>query len=130
MRKNITLRSNSNYKVIISSSICRNRISTMSVRWICSRQCNINTIPFIITALVIVHLLFLHQTGSNNPIGIQRDTDKIPLHPYLTTKDIVRFVILFTALSTLSLQEPYILGEPDNFTPANPLVAPVHIQPE
>jgi ubiquinol-cytochrome c reductase cytochrome b subunit len=84
-------------------------------------------IPFVITAIVIVHLLFLHQTGSNNPIGLKRDTDKITIHPYFTTKDIVAFTILFVILSTLSLQEPYIVGDPDNFIPANPLVTPVHI---
>jgi ubiquinol-cytochrome c reductase cytochrome b subunit len=80
--------------------------------------------------MVIVHLLFLHQTGSNNPIGTKRDADKIPFHPYFTTKDIVGFIILVAALSTLSLKEPYILRDPDNFIPANPLVTPVHIQPE
>jgi ubiquinol-cytochrome c reductase cytochrome b subunit len=87
-------------------------------------------IPFIITALVIIHLLFLHQTGSNNPIGLKRDTDKIPFHPYFTIKDIVGFIILFIVLTILSLKEPYLLGDPDNFIPANPLVTPVHIQPE
>jgi ubiquinol-cytochrome c reductase cytochrome b subunit len=66
--------------------------------------------------MVIIHLLFLHQTGSYNPLGLKRDTDKIPFHPYFTTKDIVGFVILFTVLPTLSLKEPYILGDPDNFT--------------
>nr|URX53757.1 cytochrome b [Bifiditermes nr. madagascariensis] len=86
--------------------------------------------PFIIAAMVIIHLLFLHQTGSNNPLGLKSDTDKIPFHPYFTTKDIVGLIILITILSTLSLKEPYILGDPDNFTPANPLITPVHIQPE
>jgi ubiquinol-cytochrome c reductase cytochrome b subunit len=87
-------------------------------------------IPFIIIAIVIVHLLFLHQTGSNNPIGLKRDVDKIPFHPYFTYKDIVGFIILLTVLSTLSLKEPYLLGDPDNFILANPLITPVHIQPE
>lgn len=87
-------------------------------------------IPFIITAIVIIHLLFLHQTGSNNPIGLKRDTDKIPFHPYFTVKDILGFLFLLIVLSTLSLKEPYILGDPDNFIPANPLVTPIHIQPE
>nr|URX52940.1 cytochrome b [Cryptotermes cynocephalus] len=86
--------------------------------------------PFVITAMVMVHLLFLHQTGSNNPLGLKSDTDKIPFHPYFSTKDIVGFLILFMALSTLSLKEPYLLGDPDNFIPANPLVTPIHIQPE
>nr|AMQ99561.1 cytochrome b [Polyphaga plancyi] len=87
-------------------------------------------LPFIITALVLIHLLFLHQTGSNNPLGMNSNIDKIPFHPYFTTKDIVGFIIMFMMLSILSLKEPYILGDPDNFTPANPLVTPVHIQPE
>nr|AVN67806.1 cytochrome b [Eupolyphaga sinensis] len=87
-------------------------------------------LPFIITALVLIHLLFLHQTGSNNPMGVNSNIDKIPFHPYFTTKDIVGFVIMFMMLSILSLKEPYILGDPDNFTSANPLVTPIHIQPE
>nr|URX53174.1 cytochrome b [Incisitermes rhyzophorae] len=86
--------------------------------------------PFVVTAMVMVHLLFLHQTGSNNPLGLKSDTDKIPFHPYFTTKDIMGFIILFVMLTTLSLKEPYILGDPDNFIPANPLMTPVHIQPE
>nr|URX53122.1 cytochrome b [Cryptotermes domesticus] len=86
--------------------------------------------PFVISALVVVHLLFLHQTGSNNPLGMKSDLDKMPFHPYFSTKDIVGFVILLMTLSTLSLKEPYLLGDPDNFIPANPLVTPIHIQPE
>nr|YP_009471359.1 cytochrome b [Sibylla pretiosa]AVE15494.1 cytochrome b [Sibylla pretiosa] len=87
-------------------------------------------LPFIIAAAVLIHLLFLHQTGSNNPLGVKSDIDKIPFHPYFTFKDILGFIILFMLLSLLSLSEPYVLGDPDNFTPANPLVTPVHIQPE
>lgn len=87
-------------------------------------------LPFIVTAIVIVHLLFLHQTGSNNPLGINRNIDKIPFHPYFRTKDILGYLIIITILVNLSLLNPYLLGDPDNFTPANPLVTPVHIQPE
>nr|QXF68476.1 cytochrome b [Hierodula sp. JYZ-2020] len=87
-------------------------------------------LPFIIAAAVMIHLLFLHQTGSNNPLGLNSNIDKIPFHPYFTFKDIFGFIILMMLLSILSLKEPYILGDPDNFTPANPLVTPVHIQPE
>nr|URX53588.1 cytochrome b [Neotermes cf. meruensis] len=86
--------------------------------------------PFVIATMVMVHLLFLHQTGSTNPMGLKSDTDKIPFHPYFVTKDTVGFIILLMILVTLSLKEPYLLGDPDNFTPANPLVTPVHIQPE
>nr|YP_010598432.1 cytochrome b [Pachymantis bicingulata]UIX55389.1 cytochrome b [Pachymantis bicingulata] len=86
--------------------------------------------PFILTAMVMIHLLFLHQTGSNNPLGMNSNIDKIPFHPYFTFKDILGFIILFMLLIILSLKEPYILGDPDNFTPANPLITPMHIQPE
>nr|AYQ19092.1 cytochrome b [Amarygmini sp. ACP-2013] len=86
--------------------------------------------PFIIAAMVMIHLLFLHQTGSNNPLGLNSNTDKIPFHPYFSFKDILGFIIMMIILVTLSLMNPYMLGDPDNFTPANPLVTPVHIQPE
>jgi ubiquinol-cytochrome c reductase cytochrome b subunit len=87
-------------------------------------------IPFVIAAVVLIHLLFLHQTGSNNPLGLNKNTDKIPFHPYFTVKDILVFAVTIIILTVLTLKEPYILRDPDNFTPANPLVTPVHIQPE
>lgn len=86
--------------------------------------------PFIIAAFTIIHLLFLHQTGSNNPLGINRNSDKIPFHPYFSYKDIFGFVIILISLTFLTLIAPYALGDPDNFIPANPLVTPPHIQPE
>nr|YP_010046017.1 cytochrome b [Nasimyia megacephala]QPG86063.1 cytochrome b [Nasimyia megacephala] len=86
--------------------------------------------PFIVAAMTMVHLLFLHQTGSNNPLGLNSNIDKIPFHPYFTFKDIVGFIILLMFLTVLTLVNPYLLGDPDNFIPANPLVTPVHIQPE
>uniref|UniRef100_A0A1Q1MPJ3 Cytochrome b n=2 Tax=Diestrammena asynamora TaxID=470930 RepID=A0A1Q1MPJ3_9ORTH len=87
-------------------------------------------LPFIVAALTMIHLLFLHQTGSNNPLGVNSDMDKIPFHPYFTFKDIVGFVIMMAMLTLLTLLNPNMLGDPDNFIPANPLVTPVHIQPE
>jgi ubiquinol-cytochrome c reductase cytochrome b subunit len=87
-------------------------------------------IPFIILGVVIIHLLFLHQTGSNNPLGIKRDSDKIPFHPYFTIKDLVGFLFILSSLIILTLLSPNLLGDPENFNPANPLVTPVHIQPE
>nr|QTC08173.1 cytochrome b [Parachauliodes japonicus] len=86
--------------------------------------------PFIIAAMTMIHLLFLHQTGSNNPIGSSSKLDKIPFHPYFTLKDLVGFMIMTAFLILLTLLNPYLLGDPDNFTPANPLVTPIHIQPE
>nr|YP_010836252.1 cytochrome b [Paradoxopsyllus custodis]YP_011004248.1 cytochrome b [Macrostylophora euteles]WGC90514.1 cytochrome b [Paradoxopsyllus custodis]WPS93597.1 cytochrome b [Macrostylophora euteles] len=87
-------------------------------------------LPFIISALVIIHLLFLHQTGSNNPLGINSNMDKIPFHPYFSFKDLMGFILMLMMLISLTLLNPYLLGDPDNFIPANPLVTPIHIQPE
>nr|YP_009536842.1 cytochrome b [Dendrolimus superans]AQM57914.1 cytochrome b [Dendrolimus superans]AQM57927.1 cytochrome b [Dendrolimus superans]UEP15862.1 cytochrome b [Dendrolimus superans] len=87
-------------------------------------------LPFILLMMTMIHLLFLHQTGSNNPLGINSNLDKIPFHPFFTYKDILGFMILLFFLVMLTLINPYLLGDPDNFIPANPLVTPVHIQPE
>nr|QID03848.1 cytochrome b [Angaracris barabensis] len=87
-------------------------------------------LPFIIMAMVMMHLFFLHQTGSNNPTGLNSNIDKIPFHPYFTYKDSITFIIMIMILVMLCLINPYMLGDPDNFVPANPLVTPVHIQPE
>nr|APC61807.1 cytochrome b [Papilio dardanus] len=87
-------------------------------------------LPFIILMLTMIHLLFLHQTGSNNPLGLNSNLDKIPFHPFFTFKDLIGFILLMFFLSLLTLTNPYLLGDPDNFIPANPLVTPIHIQPE
>ncbi|YP_423961.1 cytochrome b (mitochondrion) [Lipotes vexillifer] len=87
-------------------------------------------LPFIIVALTTVHLLFLHETGSNNPMGIPSNMDKIPFHPYHTIKDILGALLLMFVLLTLTLLAPDLLGDPDNYTPANPLNTPAHIKPE
>ena len=87
-------------------------------------------LPFIITALAAVHLLFLHETGSNNPTGISSDIDKIPFHPYYTIKDILGALFIILILLILVLFSPDLLGDPDNYTPANPLNTPPHIKPE
>nr|YP_009230459.1 cytochrome b [Pseudorhombus dupliciocellatus]AID59796.1 cytochrome b [Pseudorhombus dupliciocellatus] len=86
--------------------------------------------PFVILAVTMIHLIFLHETGSNNPVGLNSDSDKIPFHPYFTYKDLLGFVILLACLAFLALFYPNVLGDPDNFTPANPLVTPPHIKPE
>merc|ERR1712088_525414 len=87
-------------------------------------------LPFIIRGLSIVHLLFLHTTGSRNPLGVNRNLDKTPFHPYFSYKDLMGIVIFGMIYIYICLQAPWILGDPENFIPANPLVTPVHIQPE
>uniref|UniRef100_A0A7U3LL68 Cytochrome b n=1 Tax=Hylobates lar TaxID=9580 RepID=A0A7U3LL68_HYLLA len=87
-------------------------------------------LPFIITALAALHLLFLHETGSNNPLGISSQPDKIAFHPYYTIKDILGLFLLLLMLMSLVLFSPDLLGDPDNYTQANPLNTPPHIKPE
>lgn len=79
---------------------------------------------------MIVHLIFLHETGSNNPIGLNRNFDKIPFHPYFSIKDLVGFLIALIGLIFISIHNPYLLRDPDNFIPANPISTPAHIKPE
>nr|ABC54531.1 cytochrome b [Dionda episcopa] len=86
--------------------------------------------PFVIAGATVLHLLFLHETGSNNPAGLNSDADKISFHPYFSYKDLLGFVLMLLALTSLTLFSPTLLGDPENFTPANPLVTPPHIQPE
>lgn len=87
-------------------------------------------LPFIILAFTIIHLLFLHETGSNNPLGINSDMDKISFHPYYSYKDLLGFFIILFLLALLALFLPNLLGDAENFIPANPLVTPPHIKPE
>nr|AAN02440.1 cytochrome b [Aphanius fasciatus] len=86
--------------------------------------------PIVIAATTMVHLSFPHETGSNNPTGLNSDADKVSFHPYFSYKDLLGFAILLTALTSLALFSPNLLGDPENFTPANPLVTPPHIKPE
>nr|YP_009114626.1 cytochrome b [Varecia variegata]AII98209.1 cytochrome b [Varecia variegata] len=87
-------------------------------------------LPFIIMALVMVHLLLLHETGSNNPLGIPSNSDKIPFHPYYTIKDFLGLLLLILLTLALVLFSPDLLTDPDNYMPANPLNTPPHIKPE
>nr|YP_010032695.1 cytochrome b [Cletus rubidiventris]QOW08016.1 cytochrome b [Cletus rubidiventris] len=87
-------------------------------------------LPFIIAAMVMIHLLFLHQTGSNNPLGVSSKYDMVPFHPYFSIKDLMGMMFTLTLFSLLILLEPRLLGDPENYIPANPMVTPVHIQPE
>nr|YP_009122998.1 cytochrome b [Strigamia maritima]AJK90882.1 cytochrome b [Strigamia maritima] len=87
-------------------------------------------LPFVLAALVLIHLLFLHQTGSNNPLGTQSNNDKIPFHPFFSMKDLFGALIAITSLTIMCFASPFILGDPENYNEANPLVTPIHIMPE
>lgn len=86
--------------------------------------------PLIARVLVVIHIILLHGTGSNNPLGINSARDKIPFHWYFTIKDMVGFIVISRFLIFLTLFAPNLLGEPDNFVVANPLTTPAHIVPE
>nr|AFV95396.1 cytochrome b [Pachytriton archospotus] len=87
-------------------------------------------LPFLIAGTSIIHLLFLHETGSNNPTGIPSNQDKISFHPYFSYKDLLGFLLALLALMLIALIVPNLLVDPENFIPANPLMAPPHIKPE
>lgn len=87
-------------------------------------------LPFVILALIIIHLIFLHQTGSSNPIGLNSDSDRIPFHIYFSIKDFLGYSTVLVIFMSLILFNPNIFTDPENFLLANPLVTPTHIKPE
>lgn len=87
-------------------------------------------LPFVLAALVLSHLIALHQNASNNPEGLSSKVDRIRFHPYYTSKDLVTIFLYGCGLGILVFYYPNILGHPDNYIPGNPLVTPAHIVPE
>nr|AAV41863.1 cytochrome b [Formica candida]AAV41865.1 cytochrome b [Formica candida]AFP82100.1 cytochrome b [Formica candida] len=87
-------------------------------------------LPFIIMMMVMLHLFFLHTTGSSNPLGINSNLYKIPFHIYFSIKDMLGFMIFLFFFWFINLEYPYMFSDPDNFIPANPMITPIHIQPE
>nr|QNV47322.1 cytochrome b [Ricania speculum] len=87
-------------------------------------------LPFLLSMMVMTHLIFLHETGSSNPLGTKNNIDKIPFHPYFSIKDILGMVITMSVFSLIINTNPFITMDPENFTPANPMITPIHIQPE
>lgn len=89
-------------------------------------------LPFVIVGLVCLHLVALHQHGSNNPTGVEVKSakDTIPFNPYYTVKDFVGFGVYFILFAYFVFFEPDYLNHPDNFIIANPMVTPPHIVPE
>ena len=88
--------------------------------------------PFMIFAVVFLHVWALHVTGSNNPDGIEPKTkkDTLPFHPYYTMKDSFGILVFLAFYAYFIFFLPDALGHPDNYIPADPLVTPAHIVPE
>lgn len=87
-------------------------------------------LPFILSVIIIIHLVFLHETGSSNPLGIPINIDKIPFYPYFVIKDLLGYIVFVLTFVFIIFYYPYLLNDPDNFIPANPISTPLHIQPE
>jgi ubiquinol-cytochrome c reductase cytochrome b subunit len=86
--------------------------------------------PFIIAAMALLHIVFLHENGSNNPMVISSKLDSLPFHPYFTIKDFLGVCIFSFIFVYFVFFYPNLLGHSDNYIPANPLVTPTHIVPE
>jgi len=86
--------------------------------------------PFIIAALVGLHIVFLHEHGSNNPLGVKSAVDSIPFSPYFIVKDIIGVIVALMGFAFFLFFFPNYAGHPDNYIEANPLVTPAHIVPE
>nr|QTV76782.1 apocytochrome b [Phytophthora agathidicida]DAD55096.1 TPA_asm: apocytochrome b [Phytophthora agathidicida] len=88
------------------------------------------TFPFVIVGVVLIHLILLHEVGSNNPLGITLKTENIPFYPYFYTKDLFGLMVLFLIFFIFIFYYPNTLGHPDNYIEANPMKTPLHIVPE
>ena len=90
-------------------------------------------LPFVIIGLVVLHVVALHTHGSNNPTGVDVKNEKrdtIPFHPFYTIKDFFGFGVFFVIFGYFIFFAPNVLGHPDNYIPADPMVTPPHIVPE
>jgi ubiquinol-cytochrome c reductase cytochrome b subunit len=87
-------------------------------------------LPFVLAALIIMHMIALHESGSNNPVGVTGNLDRLAMHPYFIFKDLVTIVLFFLVLSLFVFYAPNVLGHSDNYIPANPMQTPASIVPE
>jgi ubiquinol-cytochrome c reductase cytochrome b subunit len=87
-------------------------------------------LPFILAALIVMHLMALHQHGSSNPLGITGNLDRLPMHPYFMFKDLVTIFAFMFVFSIYIFYKSNALGHPDNYIMANPMSTPASIVPE
>ena len=89
-------------------------------------------LPFVIAAVIILHIWALHIPGSGNPTGVdvKGEQDTVPFHPYYTAKDGFGLGVFLLIFAIILFYYPNALGHPDNYIPANPLSTPAHIVPE
>jgi len=87
-------------------------------------------LPFVLSALALVHMMTLHTNGSSNPLGLSSNGDKLPMHPYFLFKDLVTMFVFMGAIVGVVCYAPNLLGHSDNYIPANPMSTPSSIVPE
>lgn len=87
-------------------------------------------LPFFLFKVIFVHLVYLHKTGSGNPLGVVRDAEKVPFHPIFTYMDLFGVTCLRVVWALMVLQGERYLGEPLTWVPADPYKTPAHIKPE
>ena len=89
-------------------------------------------LPFVIAAVVILHIWALHLPGSSNPTGVEvkSESDPLPFHPYYTAKDGFGLGVFLLIYFAFVFFMPNALGHADNYIPANPLATPAEIVPE
>lgn len=88
--------------------------------------------PFVLIALVGLHVWALHVVGNNNPLGVEAKAprDTLPFHPYFTVKDLLFVVLFLIVYAAFVFYAPDAFTSPDNSIPADPMVTPAEIQPE
>lgn len=86
--------------------------------------------PFIMVVLVAIHIMYLHETGSSNPLGVNRDREAVPFHPYYTLKDLVGVIVILLFFGLSVFLYPDVFMAPENFEPANPMMTPAQVKPE
>jgi len=84
----------------------------------------------LVTVMVIIHLVMLHEKGSSNQMQTQTNTDKVKFLPLFLIKDRIPLILTILLTGVISINNPFLFGDPETFLTANPLIAPVHIQPE
>ena len=87
-------------------------------------------LPWLVAFFAMLHIWYLHSTGSSNPLGVSSSPDKIPFHCYYCYKDVFGFTVLLSLLLLVIILQPQYFLEPVNLIPANPIVTPQHIVPE
>lgn len=87
-------------------------------------------LPFVVLILVLIHLIFLHNQGSRNSLGVDRNIDKLMFHPFFSVKDFFFYFLVLFFFTFFCFYFPYVLRDPVNNVPANFIQTPLHIQPE